>query len=237
MVSVRIRVKKPNLAVLREDGRRLDRRQIRAAQRAVDRSSRLGQARVKNQIRAVGLGRLEKVVGHSSSLKKGDRGRHPWGVIFAKGQNDPDDRGAGALEAYSEGAVIVPKMSLWGGWLWIPTNRIPKRVRRYKITPALYNRSGLVQSIGPLIFKRISRNKAILVIRRVSLSPKTGRAKAMGNRKTRTRIPMAEVVAFVGIKLTRRSKRFDQVQIMRLAAQMVPKFMDEDMALSRSRPV
>src|SRR3546814_5698934 len=88
---------------------------------------------------------------------------------------------------------------------------IPARVGRKKITPKLYNNSGLATSIGKLIFRKVKPNLALLVVRKVSLSPKTGRAKALGPRGTRTRIvPEKDTVAFVLIRQTRRAKRWDK---------------------------
>lgn len=234
---VRFSASKPNLGPLRLHGRKLHRVQIRAAQKAVHRASKLGQSRVRMAMKAAGLGKLEKVVGHKSSLMEGHEDTRPWGVIYAKGQSRSDDRGAGALEAYSEGAVIRPKDSLFGaGWLWIATPAIPKRIRRFKSTPALYNRSPLVTSIGPLVFRRIASNRALLVVKKVKVSPKTGRAKALGPRKPRKGTLVKEsVVAFVGIKITRRMRRFNQRQLMKLAAQMVPKFQGEEQDRLMSR--
>lgn len=228
---IRLKATKPNLAPLKSDARQLDRDLIGATHRAVDRASRLGQKRVQQAMVAAGLGKLSKVVGQTSSLKKGDKtSRNAWGAIYAKGQTRSDDRGAGALDIYSTGGSIRPDMSLFGtGWLWIPTNRVPRRINRYRTTPALYNRSSYVNSIGPLIFKQIASNRAILVIRKVTVSPKNGRAKAMGKRAPRIRIPMKEVVAFVGIRVTRRMKRFDQHDIMRLASSMVPSLVEREM--------
>lgn len=233
----RIRATKPNLALLRQDGRAFVRAQFKAAHRAVDRASQVGHRRVRMAMKMAGLGKLDRVVAHSSSLKKQrTNSRHPWGLVYARGQNRPDSRGAGALEIYSEGGVIAPKNTLFGtGWLWIPTNRIPKRIRGYKPTPALYNRSPLVSSIGPLVYKRIASHRAILTVRRVTVSPKTGRAKAAGKRRPRTRIAMPEIVAFVGIRITRRAKRFDQHAIMRAAGRLVPRYMNEELLIALSR--
>jgi hypothetical protein len=234
---LRLKASRPTLGTLRQDGRRLDRALQKATHRAVDKASKAGHKRVQARMRAAGLGKLDRAVGHSSSLKKGARGgKNAWGAIYAKGQKRADDRGAGALEAYSRGATITPRADLFGSdWLWIPQPAIPKRIRRFKATPALYNRSPLVASIGKLHYIRISATRAKLVVRKVTLSPKDGRAKKAGKRAPRTRIPMKEVVAFVGIKITRRGKRSDQHQIMRLASQMVPWLTEKELADILSR--
>lgn len=233
-----LKATKPNTGPIRQLGRNLDMFQQRAAALAVDKATRLGHKRTQLAMIAAGLGKLNKAVGWTSSFQKGQRtGRNPWGAIYAKGQARDDDRGAGALEAYSEGATITPGNDMFGtGWLWIATPAVPKRDGRgYRMTPALYNRSAHAGTIGKLIFKQISSNRAILVIRNVTVSPKTGRAKAAGPGKTRTRIPMREVVAFVGIKVTRRMKRFDQRQIARLASMLVTGFAEQELNAMLSR--
>lgn len=222
---MRFTERRPDPRAITKFGRKVVAAQNRAAPIAVDRASKVGQKRVQGKMRAVGLGRLANAVGHTSSLRKGRRGdRRPWGVIFAKGGDD--SLAGGALEAYSRGATIRPTDQQW---LWFQTDAVPRRIGRYRTTPARYNASGLATTIGPLQFKRISSNRAILVIRNISISPKTGRAKAMGPRKTRTRIPMKEIVAFVGIRWTRRAKRFDKDEIMNAASKLVPRYMIEEM--------
>lgn len=237
---LRLKASRPTLGTLSQDGRRLDRALQKATHRAVDKASRAGHRRVQAKMKAAGLGKLDRAVGHTSSLKKGARGgKNAWGAIYAKGQGKADNRAAGALEAYSQGVTIKPRATLFNmgnEWLWIPQAAIPKRIRRFKATPALYNRSPLVATIGKLHYKRIAANKALLVIRKVTLSPKTGQAKKAGKRAPRTRIPMKEVIAFVGIRITRRGKRFDQHQIMRLAADMVPGLTEKELADILSRP-
>lgn len=193
---------------------------------AVDRASKMGQQRVQAKMRQVGLGRLANAVGHTSSKRKGrsGEGRNAWGVIFARGGDQ--SLAGGALESYSRGATIRPSNQ---NWLWFQTSSIPRRVAGKRTTPARYNASGLATSIGKLDFKQISANRALLIIKNVTVSPKNGRAKAMGKRAPRTRIPMKEIVAFVGIRWTRRAKRFDQNDIMSAAAALVPKYMAEEM--------
>ena len=222
---LRMDVKGPPKGAIARQGVKVAAAQRKAIHNAVDRASKIGQRMVQQKMKAAGLGRLPNAVGHTSSRKKGrlDQ-RTAWGVIFARGGDE--SRAGGALEAYSRGAGIKPRNT---EWLWYETKAIPRRVGRRRITPALYNRSGVVTSIGPHQFRRISAGRAQLFIRNVSLSPKTGRAKAMGKRKTRTRIPVKEIVAFVGIKWTRRAKRFDQNQIMEEANKLVPVFIPEEM--------
>lgn len=172
-------------------------------------------------MRGVGLGKLDQAVGFTSAQRKGQRDRTPYAAIFAKGGDE--SRAGGALEAYSRGTTI---RTINGEWLAYATEAVPKRIGRRKITPALYNRSGLVGSIGKLIFRKINPNLALLVLRKVSLSPKTGQAKALGKRAPRTRIvPEKDVVAFVLIRQTRRAKRFDKDIEVSLESRRTPLYM------------
>jgi hypothetical protein len=200
----------------------------RAAIIATDRASKEAQRALQQRIRSVGLGRLGGAVGQTSlKRERGSEADNPYGVIFARGGDD--SLGGGALEAYSRGATIEPR----GGnrWLWIASRAIPKFVslggRRYRITPQLYKASSLVSSIGKLEFKPIGPNRALYVIKRVTTSPKTGRAKAATGRRTRTRIPEKEIIAFVGIRVTIRAKRFDKDDVIQPFARRVPIYMRE----------
>lgn len=197
----------------------------RATHIAVDRASALGQKRVRQKMRAVGLGRLANAVGHTSSKRKNRMSdRNAWGVIFAKGGDD--SLAGGALESYTRGSTIRPVEQ---EWLWFQTSAVPRRINGRRMTPGRYAKSGLETTIGRLIPIRISANRMLLVIRNVTLSPKNGRARAMGKRRPRTRIPVKEVTAFIGIRWTRRAKRLDQNEIMALAAQLVPQYQIEEM--------
>lgn len=230
---LRVRFRRANLARMRADGRRYDIALRRANQRAVNKATETAQKRVRGAIRAAGLGKLDRVVGMTSSLKKGERdARNAWGAIYAKGKMD---RGAGALESYSRGMTIRPRADLFQtGWLWIPQRTIPRTIRRFRTTPALYNRSSYATTIGPLVFRQIASNRALLVIKRVTVSVKNGRARRAGKRALKQGTAR-EIVAFVGIRQTRRSKRFDKDQIVRLASQMVPDLTARELELILSQ--
>lgn len=209
-------------------------RDLRHAQiYASDRASREGLKALRDKMSAVRLGRLGNAIGQTSTLRKGDRGGKPYGALFAKGGDK--SRAGGALEAYTRGARIEP---VEADWLWIAQPPLPKKIGRRRTTPALFMQSGLMGSIGKLEFRPLGivngEERALLVIKRVSVSPKTGRAKAMGPRGTRTRVPMKEVVAFVGVRITIRAKRFDKdVTLMPLARGM-PKWAAEELARRRA---
>lgn len=210
-------------------GRRVAAAEVRAAHIAVDRATRDAHRNMQAKMKSVGLGRLDRAVGVKTSEKKARGKRFAWGAVFAKGGDD--SRAGGALEAYSRGTTIKPVNQ---DWLWFQTDAIQRKVsvggRLKRITPALYNRSGLATTVGKLNFRRISANRALLVVRNVSVSPKTGRAKHLAKgKKTRTRIPMKEIVVFVGIKWTRRAKRFDKDEIMSAANDLVATYMQQEM--------
>jgi hypothetical protein len=197
---------------------------------ATDRASKAAQQSLKAKIRGVGLGRLSNAVGQTSSLKRRDIGPadKPYGVIFAKGGDE--SLAGGALESYSRGAIITARR---GKWLAIATRAVPKFVnisgRRFRNTPELYKASTLGSRIGQLIFKPISSDRAVLVVRNVTTSPKTGRALADTGRRLRTRIREKEVVAFVLIRVTTRSKRFDKDVIVGAEARRMPDYLAEEM--------
>jgi hypothetical protein len=126
----------------------------------------------------------------------------------------------------------VPKKAKW---LWIATAELGiKRAgpRGRKITPALYNAAGYDKKIGPLVRIRGSNpNEALLIVRKVSVStggrrsrirpiPANGRVR--GNREARDFI-----VAFVGIKQTTRTQRFDARALLMEAAGHTPRLVEE----------
>lgn len=203
---------------------------------ATDRASKEAQRGVQERIRSTGLGRLANAVGHTSTrLEK--KGGNPYGVIFAKGGDE--SLAGGALESYSRGSTIRPGPGK--SWLWIPTEVVPRFIqiggKRRRLTPELYQRSSLVQRIGKLEFRPISASRALFVVKKVSLSPKTGQAKALGPRGTRTRVPKKEAVAFVGIRVTRRAARFNKDGVVSFYSRRVPQYMQEalaDMAKKRA---
>jgi hypothetical protein len=204
----------------------------RAAIVATEVTSKGAQKSVQARIRSVGLGRLSNAVAQTSSAREKDfrNGDKPYGVLFARGGDET--LAGGALESYSRGATITAS----GGkrWLAFATAAVPKFIsaggRRFRTTPELYRNSSLETSIGKLVFRQISDNRAVLIIRKVTLSPKTGRAKADTGRATRTRVREKEVVAFVLIRVTRRAQRFDKDQIVGQWARKVPYEMSKALA-------
>lgn len=221
---MRIVVTAPNIADLRNQAKALQRAQQGAMHRAVDKATKLARDGIQQKMKAVGLGRLGGAVKFTSSERK--RRRTPeeaWGAIFAAGGDE--SRAGGALEAYSRGVTIHGRNV---DWLAIATKALPKRVGRYRMTPQRYEAAG--SPLGPLVFKRLTANKAILIAQGdFTVSVKTGKAKKFAGRATRSRTRQRDVVVFVLIRETRRAKRFDQVEITRRAATFVGRYLGEDM--------
>lgn len=197
-----------------------------AAHFATDKAIGVAIARTRQTIKGVGLGGLANAVGSQSSRRKKQTDTDKaYGAIFARGKpGDPENRGERALLAYSRGASIFPR----GGkqWLAFATSSIPKRVGRYKMTPARYRSSGLVNSLGPLVFVPINSKVARLVVRKVEVSRRTGVARAQTGR-SRAFDKKAEITAFILIRYTMRAARFSQDDIVRDASLQVPDFIGE----------
>lgn len=211
-------------ADLQRRARVLDKVNIAAMHKAVDRATTLAQRSGQQKARAVGLGRLAGAIGATSSERKRTRDpNNAWGSIFARGGDK--SRAGGALEAYTKGATIRGKNVQW---LAIATKAIPKKIGRFKMTPQRYEAAG--SPLGPLIFHQISANRAILIIHGdFNVSRKTGRAKLFG-RATRSANRARDIVAFILIKETRRMQRFSQDDVTRRASSLVPRFIAEEQA-------
>ncbi len=224
---MRLEVTAPNLRQLRTAGKALDRATQKGMHVAVDRATKLAQKGIQQRIKAVGLGRLGGAVKATSSERK--RRRDPnnaWGAIYAAGGDE--SRAGGALESYTQGSTIRGKEKTW---LAIATRALPKRIGRYRMTPARYEAAG--SPLGPLVFKLVKRNVAYLIAQGdFTTSAKTGRAKAFKGRVSRGRKRQRDVIAFVLIRETKRAKRFDQKQLVKLAHQLVPKFLEEEIGKS-----
>lgn len=225
MVAVSVRMSKPDTTPLRRQAQQLKRDLHRAALDVTDLVTEKAYRNIQAKMRSVGLGQLYRAVGWTSAKKKRQTGNTPYGVIYAKGGDDT--LAGGALEAYSRGTTIRAKS---GTWLAIPTAAAPRLVsvggRRRRLTPKLWDAAGLTGRIGKLIFKQVRADLALLVVRRVSLSPKTGQAKALGKGSPRTRIvPQGDTVVFILIRETRRAQRFDHRAIIQTYVERIPDYM------------
>lgn len=194
-----------------------------AAKRTADRNGRAAQIHIRTRMRAVGLGRLGNAVGMKSYYLKGGAGA--GAAIFARGQSKIDNRGAGAIEAYSQGAIIRARNAKW---MAFATGALPRITNRKRMTPARYRSEGWESRLGKLEFKPISKSLAFYVVRNLGVSVKTGRAKRAPKRRSKATVVKREVTMFVLIKFTRRAQRFDEKEIAAIhAANMGRDFMEE----------
>lgn len=217
--------KPPNVRqIIRDQKRRYKRALYEGAQYATDRASADAQRQLKAAMSSARLGRLGGAVGQTSSLKKRQKPPQPYGVLYAKGGDQ--SRAGQALQVYSTGATIRARNK---NWMAFVTNAVPRTVGRRRLTPELYKSSGLQAAIGVLEFKPISKDYALLVVKNVTLHPRTHRAKRAGARPPRTRIAAKEVAAFELIRVTRRAQRFTKGQIIGAQAAKVPDHMAEFM--------
>lgn len=211
------------LGFVEEYRRYSEQRLGQAMLKAADVASKGAKADIRDAMSGAGLGRLGQAIGQESDLSKGlgvhslpNGGFSASGMMMVRGSQ----RSHGAVEAYTEGADIRPIKSQW---LWIATDAIPKRAGRYRMTPALYNSSGLAARIGPLVMVRRSNGYPMLVVKGVGVLAASGRGarrlpKRGGVRAGRVE---ASIVAFIGIPYTSRLSRVDVPSIVRARAETV----------------
>lgn len=191
-------------------------------------------AKVQSDMRGAALGRLGNAVGSGSDLQKRGTVRGAGKIWSASGWvhiRSKSERTVGAIEAYTAGAEISPRK---GRWLWIPTDDLPARVGKRKITPENYTKMGLASKIGPLVFVMTPSGRALLVVKGASLSAsgKSRSAKALrkdgGLRKGQ--VSAETIVAFVGIRRTARAARVDVNAIMREAQASLPGLLAQQLS-------
>lgn len=201
-----------------------------AALDATDQVAREALKDVRVEMAGAGLGRLGNAYSYGSDKRSGNgvkrRGPEAFSASAWIYVRSKSERAHGAILAYTRGAQIRP---VKGAWLWFATENAPKRAGRFKMTPALYNRSGYAQSIGPLV--RIpgrDKREALLVVNNVtvrsvgSASPRRvpARGAIRGGRER-----AENVVMFIGIKRTSREARVDPPAVMRRRAATIGKYL------------
>lgn len=183
-----------------------------AAARATDKAALGARDELRAAMRAQRLGNLANAIGSTSDLKKRRVGigvRGGFNVAGFVTASIRSERTAGALQAYvdNDQTNIAP---VRGRWLWIATQEIPQRAGRRRMTPQLYIEKGFDKRIGPLVFVKAKRpGEAFLVVPDTTVQiarpgkpkrlPKSGRPS-----KGRGRVGL---IAFIGIRRTRRSRR------------------------------
>lgn len=203
--------------VFREFERQSEQRVERAALIVTDRRASTAKREIRQEMAGAGLGRLGNAVDASSDLKKSGEVHRTGGGFSASGfvfVRSKSERTLGTLQAYTEGADIVP---VRGRFLWIATDEIPARAGRRRMTPALYRSSGLEQSIGKLEpIPGRHGGEALLIVRNVTTA-RSGRRGSALSRKRRVAPSREErdfIVAFVGIRGTSRAARANPTAIV-----------------------
>ena len=187
----------------------------KAALFASDKGAAIARAEIKAGLK----GRLGGAIGQDSDLKQGrgvyrraDGSSSASGVVFVRG----GERAKGAVISATEGANIAPRN---GNWLWVATPQLQRRVGikgqkgTRRLTPALYNKSGLPARIGPLVYiAGRHAGEALLVVKDITVRQADGRNPRRlplrgGVRAGRERVD--QFVAFVGILRTSRTAYLD----------------------------
>jgi hypothetical protein len=201
------------------------RRLQRVNQQAVHKAGTTAHKVTQFTIQQAGLGNLSKAVKVKTSLREGSKNPDfAWAAIYASGGDE--SRSGQALIAYSQGAVIVPRR---GSWLAFTSPALKRIVGfgkdRARMTPELYKQRGYDRTLGPLQFKKINANRAILFIKDVDLMRKSGLAVKRGKRASKARVRTRFTVAFFLIRQTVRAARFDQNKIAKFYSDQVPRFI------------
>lgn len=205
-------------------------RLARAAGRASDKAAMGARDDIRRDMRGKRLGNLANVVSFTSDQKKGriPQGGDSFDVAgFVTVRGIRSARTAGALKAYvdQDTTNIAPVRAKW---LAIPTNEIPRRAGRKRMTPALYKSTGLEGRIGELTFipGKHSGVAYLVVTDATILRSKGGKAKRPRGRglggASRARVGF---VAFVLIRQTRRQRRVDPRAIARYWQGQLPKML------------
>lgn len=208
----------------------------RASLVATDRAARAAAAEIKGELR----GRLGGAITSGSDLRKGRsvhrlgaEGYRASGWVVIRGKpGRQSERTVGAIISATEGAEIRPTH---GAFLWISTDEIPRFAGRYRMTPALYRRSGLESRIGPLVqVPGRHRGESLLIVRNVSVDRfgRRGRARRLPRRGAigGSRERRDFIVAFVGITNTARTAYVDARQIISLESSRLPEYRSAAMA-------
>lgn len=188
---------------------------------------------IRSEMASAGLGRLGNAIGSGGDAEK-------RGSVFRKGAGfsasgwihirTKSERTRGAIDAYTKGADIMPRN---GRWLWIPTDDIPARAGRNKITPGNWIKSGLDKRIGPLVLVRSVNGWPLLVVKNASLSgsgkARSAKALTKTGRLRKGQVARDFIVAFIGIPRTSRQARVDVPAILRTVQQQLPALVEDQL--------
>lgn len=242
-MSISIKVATPRRIIYRRDGARALDAIGRAAARGAHEAWLGAQMELRRDMAGARLARLAKAVKQESDWRsrrlprlsaEGPRFR-VGAILYLKGQRN--ERTAGTFNAYSAGATIVPKR---GRWLWIATDEIQAKVGmagkrgRFRMTPARYLARGLDRRIGELEFiEGKNAGEAFLIVRDVTVDGAKGygraRRRARSGNVPKGRTERDFIVAFIGIRVTRRSRRFNPRVAERRWQSRIPALIDKNL--------
>lgn len=232
-------IQQPGGDALGQFRRTLSKRLTIAAARAADKAAQGARDDIRRDMRAANLGGLARTISSTSDLKK-QRVRSGDGSAldvagFVTVRNVKSPRTAGALRSYldQETTNILP---VRGTWLAIPTQEIPSKVARRKMTPDLYRKAGLEEKIGPLVFVKGPRpGIAYLIVNNVSISlKKSGRARRLPKRGgVRAGRANVSIIAFILVRQSRRSRRVDPRAHAEKWARRLPSLLQLELAADR----
>lgn len=215
----------------------------RAALRTVAVIANRGKAEIRRGFAGAGLRRLGNAIGATSDAEKGTirrYGRDEFAVSAQFFVRSGSPRTRGAIEAYTEGAEIVPRR---GRWLWIATDEIPQLVGsgkdRKRMTPALYRERGFEAKIGPLVRVRSEKGYPLLIVRGATVNaagkPRKARALTKTGKVPRGQVRQEIIVAFIGIPRTARQARVSITDILRQVRAEVPDIFAREFAKEGAR--
>lgn len=204
----------------------------RAAIRAVGRGGKQGERAIRGAMQGAGLNRLGNAVKATADTTVH---RRPGGfsVSATIAIRSGSERTRGAIEAYTQGADIVP---VRGRWLWIPTDEIQRLVgrgaTRRRLEPRFWKEYGLDTKIGPLVLVLSINGNPLLVVKNVGVNaaglPGKARALLKNGRPRRGQRLKEFVVAFVGIPRTSRAARVDPAALLsEVQGQLIPLWVEE----------
>lgn len=204
-----------------------------AALRAVARGGRAATRQMRAAGQAAGLGRLMQAVGDTADTKVLRRGAEGFSVSSTLAIRTGSPRTRGAIEAYTEGANILPRR---GRWLWFPTDEasrvVGSRKTRRRLTPEVYREMG--EPMGPLITIRSINGRPLLAVQNVGKSEvgaRGGRVRPLtkgGRLRKGDRLKTLSVL-FVGIPRTSRAARIDTRAILRAVQAELPELFRQEM--------
>lgn len=204
-----------------------------AALNATARAALAAKRKLRSDMQGAGLGRLGNAIDNGSDVEKYGRVRTMGAGWSASGWlaiRSRSERTIGAIESYTEGAVITPRK---GRWLWIATDEIPIRAGRKRMTPALYNKMGFAAKIGPLVPAKSSNGTPLLIVRNVGVSASGASRSARSlTKRGMPRKGQAQadfIVAFFGIASTSRQARVDVDQIIAEARASLPDLINQEL--------